>query len=76
MLKGSARVFIRNLHVPASACKLIDFIEVEGTKVLDLYVMWNKITRKFTRLLKATLLVKDIMNKWIEEGKANLGGVK
>ena len=76
MLQGSARVFIRNLHATALAGELIDFIEVEGVKVLDICMIRNKITGKFTGLLKATILGNNVMNKWTNEGKANLGGLR
>ena len=58
MLQGSARVLIRNLHSSTLAVEIIDFVEVEGVKALDLHVTWRKLIGNFTGLLKATLLAK------------------
>ena len=75
-LQGSANIFVRNLNTNSTAKDIVGMIEEEGVKVLDLYLIRNKMTSRFTGLAKAVLLGNSIMNKWINEGRGNLGGVR
>ena len=36
----------------------------------------NKLTNRFTGLVKATLLGNSVLNKWMTERRANMGGVR
>lgn len=75
LLQGSARVFMRNFNATTQAWEIIEAIEKEGVKVLNIYMIRNKQTNYFTRLTKVTLLGNNTMNKWLKNEKANLGGV-
>ena len=76
MLQGCAKLFIRNYNVTTSSEDMVKTIEESGVRVLDLYLIRNKQSGYFTGLVKATLLGNNIMNKWLEDKKANLGGVR
>ena len=76
MLQGCAKVFIRNYNTTTSAEEIVTTIEEAGVRVVDLHLIRNKKTGYFTVLVKATLLGNNIMNKWLEDKNANLGGVR
>ena len=76
ILQGCAKVFIRNYNATTSAEEIVTMIEEAGVRVVDLYLIRNKQTGHFTGLVKSTLLGNKIMNKWLEDKKANLGGVR
>ena len=76
MLQECAKVFICNYIATTSAEEIVTNIEESGFRVVDLYLIRSKQMGYFTGLLKATLLGNNIMNKWLENKKANLGGVR
>ena len=76
MLQGSVQVFIMNLHINTRAWQIIKFLENAGVKVMDIYMIQNEISGKFRGLVKTTLLGNNVMDNWLENGKAILGGVR
>ena len=70
------KVFTRNYNAITSAEEIFTTTEEVGFRVVYLYLIRNKQTGYFTGLMKATLLGNNIMNKWLDDKKANLGGVR
>ena len=76
MLHGSAKIFIRKMHAQSTADEIVNMITEEGTRVIDMYRILNKETGNFTGLVKVVVLGNKEVNKWIMEGRVNLGGVR
>ena len=66
---------MRNLNTNLPAKDIVGMIEEERVKLLDIYLIRNKTTNKFTGLAKVVLLGNSTMNKCITERRVNLDGV-
>lgn len=75
-MQGSNKVVVRNFNAETQAWEIIDVTEEAGLKVLDLYMIRNRMTNYFTGMIKLTLLGNSALNKKLEPGKDNLGGVR
>ena len=56
MLQGSAKIFIRNFISSTVVEEITTTIDEEGVKVIDMYLIQNRETNYFTRLVKVMLI--------------------
>ena len=63
LLRGSASIFVQDLNTNSTARDIVNMIEDERVKVLDLYLIPNKTSEIFTGLAKVVLLGNNTLNK-------------
>lgn len=61
MLQGTAKIVIRNLNTKTKTAEIIKSIKSSGVQLVQLYMLKNKISGKFTGIIKATLIGNDIL---------------